>query len=90
MELLFISRMVGPVRTDSSSEMKKRVRLALDWSLSQELVMLMYMAPSELRALSPSSGTVEAVLSSGLSKYSTSTVAVVSAANMEVSQVTTA
>lgn len=50
--------------------------------------MLMYMAPSELGALSPSSGTVEAVLSSGLSKYSTSTVEVVLAAKREVSQVT--
>ena len=50
--------------------------------------MLMYMAPSELGVLSPSSGTVEAVLSSGLSKYSTSTVEVVLVGKMEVSQVT--
>ena len=81
---------MGPVRTDSSSETKKRVRLALDWPLSQELVMLMYISPSELGALSPSSGTVEAVLSVGSSKYSTSTVAVVFAGNREVSQVTMA
>ena len=80
--------MVGPVRTISSSETKKRVRLALDWPLSQELVMLMIMAPSELGAVSPSSGTVEAVLSSGLSKYSTSTVEVVLVGKIEVSQVT--
>ena len=87
----FVSRMVGPVRTVSSSEeTKKRVRLAVDLSLSQALDMLMYMAPSELRVLSPSSGSVEAVLSVGLSKYSTSTVAVVSAEKREVSQVTVA
>ena len=78
------------MRTISSSEMKKRVRLALDWPLSQEPVMLMYMAPSELGAVSPSSGTVEAVLSSGLSKYSTSTVDVVLVGKIEVSQVTMA
>ena len=82
--------MVGPVRTVSSSETKKRVRLALDWPLSQELVMLMYMAPSEFGALSPSSGSVEAVLSSGFSKYSTSTVEVVLVGKMEVSHVTMA
>ena len=90
-ELFVNSRMVGPVRTDSfSEETKKRVRLALNWPLSQELVMLMYMAPSELRVLSPCSGSVEAVLSAGLSKYSTSTVAVVSPEKREVSQVTVA
>ena len=83
--------MVGPVRTDSSyEETKKRVRLALDWPLSQELDMFMYMAPSELRALNPSSGSVEAVLSVWLSKYSTSTVVVVSAGKREASQVTVA
>ena len=87
----FVSRMVGPVRTDSfSEETKKRVRLAVDSPLSQTLDMLMNMAPSELRVLSPSSGSVEAVLSAGLSKYSTSTVAVVSAEKREVSQVTVA
>ena len=89
-ELFFVRWIVGPVRTVSSSEMKKRVRLALGWSLSQVLDMLMYMAPSELRALSPCSGTVEAVLSSGLSKYSTSTVVVVSAGKREMSQVAVA
>lgn len=78
------------MRTIPSSETKKRVRLALDWPLSQELVILMYMAPSELGALSPSSGTVEAVLSSGFSKYSTSTVEVVLVGKIEVSQVTVA
>ena len=83
--------MVGPVKTDSSyEETKKRVRLALDWPLSQELDMFMYMAPSELRALNPSSGSVEAVLSVWLSKYSTSTVVVVSAGKREASQVTVA
>ena len=76
------------MRTTSSSETKKKVRLALDWPLSQELVMLMIMAPSELGAVSPSSGTVESVLSSGLSKYSTSTVEVVLVGKIEVSQVT--
>ena len=82
---------MGPVRTDSfSEETKKRVRLALGWSLSQELDMLMYMAPSELRALSPSIGTVEAVSSVELSKYSISTVVVVSAGKREVSHVAVA
>ena len=86
-----MSRMVGPVRTASfSEETKKRVRLAVDWPLSQALDMLRNMAPSELRVFSPCSGSVEAVLSVGLSKYSTSTVAVVSAEKMEVSQVTVA
>ena len=89
--MFFVSKMVGPVRTDSSSEeTKKRVRLAVDWPLSQELDMLMSMAPSELSVLNPCSGSVEAVLSAGLSKYSTSTVARVSAGKREVSHVTVA